>query len=60
MLLVSTQQFLNGPFDREISKVRVVLSDTDKEDGHICCVYKTDERADHVANSVTLGNDEAV
>lgn len=37
-----------------------MLSHANKEDGHIRCVYQADERADHVADSIALGDDEAV
>ena len=37
-----------------------MLTNTDKEDRHVGCVDETDKRADHVANSVTFGNDESV
>lgn len=37
-----------------------MLPNTDKENGHIRCVHKTDEGADHVTHSVTLGDDEPV
>jgi hypothetical protein len=37
-----------------------MLSDTDKQDRDIGGVDETDEGADHVADGVALGDDEAV
>lgn len=37
-----------------------MLSDTDKEHRNVCGMDEADERADHVADSVTLWNYEAV
>ncbi len=37
-----------------------MLADADKEDGHVGGVHQADEGADHVADGVALGDDEAV
>lgn len=37
-----------------------MLSHADEEDGHVGCVHQTDERANHVADGVAFGDDEAV
>lgn len=37
-----------------------MLADADKEHGDVCGVDETDEGADHVADGVAFGNDEAV
>lgn len=59
-VLVVAEELLNGPLDREVAEVRVVLADADKEDGYVCGVNEGDEGADHVADRVALGDDEAV
>lgn len=37
-----------------------MLSDTNKQDGDVGGMYKTDQGAHHVSNRVALGDDEAV
>jgi hypothetical protein len=37
-----------------------MLADADKDHGHVGRVDEADERADHVADGVALGDDEAV
>lgn len=37
-----------------------MLTDADKQNGDVCGVDKTDEGADHVADSIALGDDEAI
>lgn len=49
------QQFLNCPLDGEISQIRVVLSDTNKENGHSSGMNQADERANHISDSIALG-----
>jgi hypothetical protein len=58
--LIIAQQFLYSPLDGEITQVRIVLANSDKENGDIGCVHETDKRADHVADGIALGDDEAV
>lgn len=59
-MLVASKKLLNSPLDREISQVRVVLSNTDKQNGHVGRMHQADKSAHHVADGVTLGDDEAV
>lgn len=54
------QQFLNCPLDGEISQIRVVLSDTNKENGHSSGMNQADERANHISDSIALGNQETI
>lgn len=37
-----------------------MLADADKDDGHVGGVDEADEGADHVADGIALGDDEAV
>lgn len=59
-LLVAAQQLPYSPFDRKVSQVRVVLADSHKHHGHVCRVNQTDESSYHVADSIALGDDEAI
>lgn len=36
------------------------MADTNEQDGHVRGVDDADQRADHVSNRVTFGNDEAI
>lgn len=57
---IIAQELLDCPLDRKVAKVGVVLTDTDEEHWHVCRMNQAHEGAHHVANSITLGNDEAV
>lgn len=59
-MLVAAEKLLNCPFDREIPQIRIVLSNTNKKNGHVGRVHKADESAHHVADGVAFGDDEAV
>ena len=59
-LVAIAQELLHGPLDGEVTEVRVVLPDADEEYGHVGGVDEGDEGADHIADGVALGDDEAV
>lgn len=56
----TTQQFLYSPFNGEVPDVRVVLSNTDKQNRDIGGMYNTDQCSHHVAHRVALGDDKPV
>ena len=53
-------QFVHSPADIQSSQVTVVLTHTQENHRNAGGVYHADERADHVAHGVALGDDEAV
>lgn len=53
-------QFVHSPTNIQSSQVTVVLTYAQEYHGNASGVHHADERADHVAHCVALGDDEAV
>ena len=53
-------QFVHSPTNIQTPQIAIVLTDAQKHHGNTSGVHHADERADHVAHGVALGDDEAV
>jgi len=53
-------QLVDSPPNVQASQVAIVLAHTQEDDGNSSSVHHADKRANHVAHSVALGDDEAV
>jgi len=53
-------QFVHSPANIQTPQITVVLTHAQKHHGNASGVHHADERADHVAHCVALGDDEAV